>query len=101
MGLEIVRNNDRDTSTRLRTRHRSAHLLTKDISRPSRSDSAIKPSISPVHQSKAIDLAVITRRFHQTLPATPFQAPDPRKGRVKGKLHLILQVEISTWKQRQ
>ena len=69
--------------------------------RTSRGDPAIKPPIAPVHQPKAIDLAVIARRFHQPLPTTPFKAPDPRKGWVKGKLHLILQVEIGSREQRQ
>ena len=64
-------------------------------------DPAIKPPIAPVHQSKAIDLAVIARCFHQSLPTTPFQAPNSRKGGVKGKLHLILQIEIGSREQRQ
>ena len=101
MGLKIVRNDDRHTPTLLRTSHRSAHLLTKDISSPSRGDPAIKPPIAPVHQPKAIDLAIIARRFHQPLPATPFQTPDPRERGVKGKLYLILQVEIGSRQQCQ
>jgi hypothetical protein len=84
-----------------RTCHRRAYLFTKDIRSSSRSAPAITPPISPVHQSKAIGLAVIAWRFHQPVPATPFQAPDPRKGWVKGKLHLILQVEIGLREQRQ
>jgi hypothetical protein len=72
-----------------RTRHRRTHLITEDIGGPSRGDPAIKPPIAPVHQPKAIDLAVIARRFHQPLPTTPFQAPEARERGVKGKLHLI------------
>src|SRR5512135_80041 len=94
MSLEVICNDDRETTTRFRTRHCRAHLFTKDISSSSRGDPAIKPAVSPVDQPKAIDLAVLARRFHQPLPTTPFQAPDPRQGGMKGKLHLILQVEI-------
>ena len=46
-------------------------------------------------------MPVIARRFHQPLPATPFQAPNPRERGVKGKLHLILQVKIGSREQRQ
>lgn len=62
---------------------------------------AVLPSNHPSRQSKAIDLAVIARRFHQSLLTTPFQAPNPRQGGVKGKLHLILQGEIGSREQRQ
>ena len=77
------------------------HLLTKDIRSSSRGDPAIKPPIAPVHQSKAIDLAVLARRFHHPLPTTPFRALNPLKRGVKGKLHLILQVEMASREQRQ
>ena len=102
MRLEIVRKNDRHTPT-LRA---NAPLLRAPVRHPTSAvrkggDPAIKPPIAPVHQSKAIHLAVITRRFYQPLSATPFQAPDPRKRGVKGKLHLILQVEIGSREQRQ
>jgi hypothetical protein len=73
---------------------------TFDIGSPSCRNAAIKPPISPVHQPKTVDLAIIARRFHQALPATPFQAPDPGEGRMKGELHLILQVEIGSREQR-
>jgi len=46
-------------------------------------------------------MPIIARRFHQALPATPFQAPDPCESRMKGKLHLVLQVEIGSREQRQ
>ena len=45
-------------------------------------------------------MPIIAWRFHQALPATPFQAPDPGEGRMKGELHLILQVEIGSREQR-
>jgi len=47
VSLEVVRNDDRHTSERLRTGHSRPHLITKDISRPSRSNPAIK-SLIPV-----------------------------------------------------
>src|SRR5690349_3613604 len=96
MSLEIVRNDDRNTPTLLRTSQCCAHLFTKDIRSSSRGDPTIKPPIAPVQQPKARDLAVIAWRFHYPLPTTPFEAPDPRERGVKGKLHLILQVEIGS-----
>jgi hypothetical protein len=74
---------------------------TSDISGPSCGNPAIKPPVSPIHQSKAVDLLVITWCFYQTLTAPPFQAPDPGERRVKGKLHFVLQVEIGSREQRQ
>ena len=94
MSLQIVCNHERETPAGFRTCHCGPHLFAKDIGGPPRSKPAIKPAVSPIHQPKAIDLAIIARRFHQALPATPFQAPDPREGRMKGKLYLILQGEI-------
>ncbi len=46
-------------------------------------------------------MPVVARRFQEALPATPFLAPDARERGVKGKLHLILQGEISSRKPRQ
>ena len=63
--------------------------------------SGIKPPIAPIQQPEARDLSVITSRFHQTSPAMPFETPDPCEGRVKGNLHLTLQVEIGSREQRQ
>src|SRR5207237_9204418 len=74
---------------------------TFDISGSPCRNPPIKPAVSPVHQPKAIDLAVLTRRFHQPLPATPFQAPEAGARRVKGKLHFILQIEIGPREPRQ
>src|SRR5260221_7431551 len=84
VGLKIVSNHDGNPSTLLGTCHGNTHLLTEDISGASRSNSAIEPTIAPVHQAKAIDLAIVPRRFDQALPTSPFEAPHPREGRVKG-----------------
>jgi len=46
-------------------------------------------------------MPVVAWGFHQALSTPPLAAPDPREGRVKGKLDLILQVEIGSWKERQ
>src|SRR6478752_3622959 len=70
-----------------------------DISRASNGYSAIKPSIAPVHQPKAIDLPIITRSFDQTLATSAFEAPEARQRRMKGELHLILQIEIGARQQ--
>ena len=72
-----------------------------DISGSSRSDPAIKPPISPVDQPKAIDLAIIAWGFNQPLASPTLKAPDTREGRVKGKLHLILQIEVGSRQQRE
>jgi hypothetical protein len=72
-------------------------LLAEHVSCASWSDSAIEPAIAPVQQAKAIDLPIIPRRFDQALPASSFPRPDARQRRVKGKLDLILEVEVSTW----
>ena len=65
-------------------------------------DPAIKPSIAPVHQSKAIDGCRLSPgACTRSLPTTPFQAPNSRKGGVKGTLHHILQREIGPLEQRQ
>ena len=101
MGLEIVRNDDRHTTTCLRTSHSRTHLITEDIGGPSRSDPALKPPITPVYQPKTIDLAVIAWGFHYALPATSFQAPKPGECRMKGEVHLILQIEVCAWQECQ
>ncbi len=93
--LEIINNHDGDSSAMLGTGHSSTHLLAEHISRPSRRNPAIEPAIAPVYQAKAVDLAVISRSFDQALPTSTLARPDPGERRVKGKLHLILQIEVS------
>src|SRR6266516_8078227 len=101
VGLEIVSDQDGHSSTLLGTSHGGAYLLAEHISGAPRGDPAIKPAITPIHQAEAIDLPIIPRRLDQTLPASTFEAPEAREGRVKGKLHLILQIKISVWHQRE
>jgi hypothetical protein len=74
-------------------------LLAEHISSPSWSDPAIEPTITPVEQAKAVGLAIIPRCFDQALPAPSFLRPDARQRRVKSKLDLILQVEVSMWQE--
>lgn len=76
-------------------------MLTEHISGASRSDPAIEPAIAPVEQAKAVDLAIIPGRFDQALASSILATPHPREGRVKGKLHFILQVEVSAWQKRE
>jgi hypothetical protein len=45
-------------------------------------------------QTKPIDFPVVSRGLDQALPASPLEAPDPRERRVKGELHLILQIQV-------
>jgi hypothetical protein len=94
VSLEVVGNHDSHTSATCGARNRGTHLFTEHISGASRIDPAIEPAIAPVHQAKAVDLAIVSRRLDQALPTTPFAAPDTGKGRMKGKLDLILQIEI-------
>jgi len=76
-------------------------LLAEDGSGASWSDPAIEPAITPVHQAKAVDLAIIPRRFDQALPSSTLATPHTRQCRVKGNLHLILQPEVSAWHKRE
>jgi hypothetical protein len=55
----------------------------------------------PIHQAKAVDLAVVSRSLDEALSASPFATPDAREGRVKGKLDLILEVEVGSWQESQ
>ena len=101
MGLEIVGNHDGHPSPLLRTSHGSTHLLAEHIGRAPRSDSAIEPAIAPVEQAKAIDPPIISRRFDQALPTSTLATPHARQCRVKGNLHLILQIEVRAWQKRE
>src|SRR5207248_2492759 len=74
---------------------------TSHLGSASRSDSAIEPAIAPVDQAKAINPPIISRRFDQALPTTTEASPEACEGRVKGHLHLILQIEVSAWQKRE
>jgi len=95
MGLEIVGNHDGNPSPFLGTSHSSTHLLAEHISRASRSDPAIEPTITPVDQAKAVDPAIIPRCFDQALPTPTLATLHARQCWVKGHLHLILQIQVS------
>src|SRR6266700_493713 len=101
VGLEIVSNHDGHSSSLLGTSHGSTHLLAEHLSGASWSDPAIEPAITPVHQAKAVDLAILPRCFNQALPSSTLVRPHARQRRVKGHLHLILQIEVSTWHKRE
>jgi|SRR5450755_1662146 hypothetical protein len=101
VGLKIVGNHDGNPSTLLGTSHGSTDLLTEHISRASWRNTAIEPAITPVHQAKAVDFAIVPRRFDQALPSSPFATPHTREGWVKGNLYFILQIEISAWYKRE
>src|SRR5579875_4015931 len=99
MGLEIVGNHDGNASSLSRTSHSATYLLTENISSAPCGNAAIKPTITPVQQAKAIDFPIIPRCFNQALPTSSFPRPDARQGRMKSHLHLILKVEVSAWEQ--
>ena len=101
MGLELVGNHDGHSPSLFGTRHSTPHLLAEHISGASGSNPAIEPAITPVQQAKPIHLPIIPRRFDQALPAAPFSRPEPRKGRMKSHLHLILQIQVSAWEERE
>ena len=67
-----------------------------DISGPSRGDPAIEPPISPVYQPKAVHFAVIAWSFDQPLATPTLRAPNACEGRVKGELHLILEIKVGS-----
>lgn len=54
MGLEIVGNHDGNSSSLLGTSYSGMYLLTEHISGAPRSNTAIEPAITPVHQAKTI-----------------------------------------------
>src|SRR2546429_4952602 len=101
VGPEIVGNHDGNPPALHGTSHSGPHLLAEHVSGASRSDPAIEPAIAPVHQAKAVDLAIIPRSLDQALPTSTLATPHTCEGRVKGNLHLILQIEVSAWHERE
>src|SRR5712691_7348422 len=65
--------------------------------RPRSFERAIKPSVAPIDQPKAVHFAVVAWGLDQTLPTPPLETPDACERRMKGELHLILQVEVGVW----
>src|SRR5947209_17265747 len=98
MSLEIAGNHNGYSSSLLRTSHSATHLLTENISGAPCGNTAIKPAITPVQQTKAVDFPIISRCFNQALPASSFSRPDARQGRMKRYLHLVLEIQVSVWK---
>ena len=101
MRLEIISDHDGYSSPLLGTSHSRTHLLAEHIGGASGSDATIEPALTPVHQAKAVDLAIVPRRFDQALPTSTEALPHPGEGRVKSHLHLILQIQISVWYKRE
>jgi len=97
MRFEIVCNEDGEASPQLRACHRCTHLVTEDVSGASRGNPAIKPSVAPIDQPKAVHFAVVAWGLDQTLPTPPLETPDACERRMKGELHLTLQVEVGVW----
>ena len=99
--LEIISYHDGDSPATLRAGSGGAHLFAEHIGGAPWSNPAIEPAITPIYQTKAVDLAVVPRSLDQPLPTTLFEAPDPREGGMKGKLDLILSIEVGLWQQGQ
>jgi len=98
VSLEIVSNHNGHPSTLFGPSGGRPHLLAEHIGGASGSEPASEPAITPVDQTKAIDLAIIPRRLDQALPTSTLATPDARQHRVKGHLHLILQIQVCVWK---
>lgn len=75
----------------------AARTCSRDvIGGSSGSNPAIKPPIPPVHQPKAVDLAVVTGCLDQTLSSSSFSPPDTCECWMESELHLLLQIEVCT-----
>src|SRR5215510_4558583 len=94
MGAQVVYDHERHTPAGARPGDGSPDLGAKDIGRTAWGQSAVKPARTPIDEAKAINLVVSARGLDQPLPAPAFPAPDPREGRMKRKLDLILEIEI-------
>ena len=101
MGLEIIGNHDGNASPLFGTSHGSTHLCAEHIGSSSWSDSTIEPALTPIHQTKAIDLTVIARCLDQTLPTSTLMRPDTGERWVKGHLDLILHIQVGLRQQSQ
>ena len=99
--LEIISHHDGPSPATFGASHGCAHLFAEHIGCASKSEPAIEPAIAPIHQAKSIDLAVVSRGLDEALPTAPFPTPESGKGRVKGELDLILQIEVGSRQQGQ
>ena len=101
MRLEIIGNHESDAPAAFGASHRCTHLFKEHISCPSRRHSTIEPALTPIHQTKAIDLTVIARCLDQTLPTSTLMRPDTGERWVKGHLDLILHIQVGLRQQSQ
>ena len=99
--FEIIRHHESDALATFGASHGCTHLVTEHLSCSSRRNSATLPAIAPIHQAKAVDLAVIARCLDQALPTSAFARPDTGERRVKGNLELILQIQVGLRQQSQ
>src|SRR6266567_484862 len=100
VGLEIVGDHDGHLSPLLRASHGGTHLLAEHLGCASGSDPTIEPAITPVHQAKAIHLAIVPRRFDQALPTAPLATPYPRHGRRKSNPERIVAIQAGRSEER-
>ncbi len=96
-----IRHHESDALATFGASHGCTHLVTEHLSCSSRRNSATLPAIAPIHQAKAVDLAVIARCLDQALPTSAFARPDTGERRVKGNLELILQIQVGLRQQSQ
>ena len=92
--FEIISHHESDAPAMFGASHGCTHLVTEHLSCSSRRNSATLPAIAPIHQAKAVDLAVIARCLDQALPTSAEALPDTGERRVKGNLELILQIQV-------
>jgi hypothetical protein len=94
VGAQVIGEDDRPPTPRLRASHRPCQLLGKRRGRPSGSQLVVEPALSPVDQAKALNLAIVAGGLDPALARSPATTPETGQGRVQGQLHLILQVEV-------
>ena len=99
--FESIRHHESDALATFGASHGCTHLVTEHLSCSSRRNSATLPAIAPIHQAKAVDLAVIARCLDQALPTSAEALPDTGERRVKGNLDLILQIQVGLRQQSQ
>src|SRR5256884_8840285 len=62
---------------------------------------ATRPSNQPSRQSSRPKPQTLRLSPGASLPTSTLAAPHAREGRVKGDLHLILEIEVSAWHERE